>query len=192
MNNNIVKLTVFLLIVTAVSGMAIGAVNGITAPEIAKQKEAALQNGYKEVYAAADEYIARDYSGKEGAISDLIIANQGGKEKGVIYLVQTKGYGGTLEFLVGFDLTSETITGIKILTQNETAGLGANCKTPWFAQRFVDKSADKALQVVKVESSAGHEIQAITAATITSTAVVDGVNAARADFEANYAGRTGQ
>jgi electron transport complex protein RnfG len=53
-------------------------------------------------------------------------------------------------------------------------------------ERFAGKAASQELKLVKTETSAEDEVQAITASTITSTAVVAGVNAARADFAANY------
>ena len=48
------------------------------------------------------------------------------------------------------------------------------------------KSAAEDLAVVKVETTDPGEVQAITAATITSNGVTAGVNAARQDFAANY------
>ena len=87
---------------------------------------------------------------------------------------------------VGFDIAEKQVTGIKILSQAETPGLGANCANTWFAERYMGKSAAEDLAVVKVETTDPGEVQAITAATITSNGVTAGVNAARQDFAANY------
>ena len=78
------------------------------------------------------------------------------------------------------------ITGVKVLNQSETPGLGANCTNAWFSERYIGKTAEQDLTVVKVETSSPAEVQAITAATITSAAITDGVNAARQDFAASY------
>ena len=91
--------------------------------------------------------------------------------------------------LVGFDIATGSIKGLKILSQGETPGLGGNCVQPWFAERFSGKTADRELKIVKVGTSEADEVQAITASTITSTAVVAGVNAARADFAAKHGGK---
>ncbi|MEA4891504.1 MAG: RnfABCDGE type electron transport complex subunit G [Peptococcaceae bacterium] len=186
MKNKIVHLTVFLLLVTGISGLAIGYVNGVTAPVIAAQDAQKLKEGYAEVYPDADDYKESTYTGTEKAITGLVTAVKGGEEAGVLYVVDASGYGGTVQILVGFDIAGKTVTGIKVLNQSETPGLGANCANAWFAQRYIGKSAEKDLTVVKVETADPGEVQAITAATITSQGVTDGVNIARRDFAANY------
>ncbi|MEL7622906.1 MAG: FMN-binding protein [Clostridiales bacterium] len=184
--NKIIKLTVFLLVVTGVAGLAIGYVNGITAPVIAIQEEERLRQGYGEIYPGADEYEALSDQSDSETIESVILAKKGQDTAGVLYIVTPKGYGGAMKILVGFDIAGQKITGIKILNQAETPGLGANCVQSWFTERFQDKTAASDLKVVKVETEAADEIQAITAATITTKAVADGVNAARADFTAIY------
>ena len=69
------------------------------------------------------------------------------------------------------------ITGIEILSHSETPGLGANSTKLAFKNRFVGKSGT--LTVSKT-SNDGENVQAITAATITSKAVTSAVNAALA------------
>ncbi|MDR0468893.1 MAG: FMN-binding protein [Peptococcaceae bacterium] len=189
MKNKVVHLTVFLLAVAGICGLAIGSVNGVTAPIIAIQDEEKLMQGYSEVYPGAGEYIPQEYVGADSMITGTVIAANDGKTVGVIYVVESKGYGGKVGLLVGFDMGTGSTTGLKILSQSETPGLGGNCVKPWFMDRFAGKTAARELKLVKTETSAEDEVQAITASTITSTAVVAGVNAARADFAANYINR---
>ncbi|MCL1804965.1 MAG: FMN-binding protein [Clostridiales bacterium] len=184
----VAKLTLFLLLVTGICGAALGYVNSITAPVIAMQDEEKLLRGYEEVYPGADEYRPLGYDGPEGVIAGVVAAIKDGQVAGVLYMVEPKGYGGEIAMLVGFDAAMGKITGLKILSQGETPGLGGNCVQPWFAGRFAGKSAGRELRLVKVETSAEDEVQGITASTITSAAVLAGVNAARADFAANYGG----
>ena len=73
--------------------------------------------------------------------------------------------------------TSEgKVAGITIASHSETPGLGANAAEPEFLSRFYDKPIDKPLAVVTGDSGKADEVEAITGATITSKAVVDGVN----------------
>ena len=189
MNNKVFRLTLFLLLVTGICGAAIGYVNSITAPVIAMQDEEKLIQGYKEVFPGADDYKLQRYTGQDDTITGVVIAVKDGHRAGALYMVSPKGYGGEVKMLVGFDAKKGTVTGIKILSQEETPGLGGNCVQPWFAERFAGKTAARELTLVKSETSEEDEVQAITASTITSTAVVAGVNAARADFMSNYNGR---
>ena len=82
--------------------------------------------------------------------------------------------------MIGLDMEG-TITGIEILSHAETPGLGANATGEAFKSRFVGKAGEL---TVDKNSNDGQNIQAITAATITSKAVVSAVNAALAEFEA--------
>ena len=59
----------------------------------------------------------------------------------------------------------------------ETPGLGAKASDSSFKDQFSGKSASE-LALIKGSSSGENEISAISGATITSTAVTDGVNVA--------------
>jgi len=111
------------------------------------------------------------------------IAEKDNKEIGYVIRVQTKGYGGLINMLVGFDINGE-IKGVKILSHSETPGLGAKInevrageKVPWFLKQFEGKFA-KNLELK--DTSEG--IQAITGATISSNAVVSGIKKEVTEF----------
>ena len=186
MNNKIVRLTVFLLLVTGICGAAIGYVNGVTAPVIARQDAEKLLQGFAEVYPEADEYRVVADGGQDSILVSEIVAIRDGQTAGVLYMVAPKGYGGEISMLVGFDVAKGVTTGLKILNQSETPGLGGNCVQPSFTGRFAGKTASRELRLVAGETSASDEVQAITASTKTSGAVVAGVNAARAAFVEKY------
>ncbi|MDX9872684.1 MAG: FMN-binding protein [Clostridia bacterium] len=187
---SIIKLGVFLLVVAGVAGLAISYVNGITSPIIEQQMIENKLASFKEVYPDSDE--VRDETSKylndstNPVITEVNVAYQGGSPAGVIYGVAPNGYAGKIQILAGFDIASQKITVIKILSLSETPGLGAKATEPAFTDRFKDKDAASPLEVVKQEPAAGNEILAITASTITSKAVTDGVNAAREHFTANF------
>ena len=95
-----------------------------------------------------------------------------------MFTAGAKGYGGTVSVMVGIG-TDGAITGLEILSHAETPGLGANAVKPDFKDRFIGKSGE--LTVDKT-SNEGQNVQAITAATITSKAVVSAVNAITAAY----------
>ena len=72
------------------------------------------------------------------------------------------------------------ITGVEILSHGETPGLGANAVKPDFKNRFIGKSGQL---TVDKNSNDGQNVQAITAATITSKAVTGAVNAVTAAYQ---------
>ena len=64
-----------------------------------------------------------------------------------------------------------------MLSNSETAGLGAKCTEEEFAGQFAGKSANGIEYVKGGGASADNQIDAISGATITTNAVTEGVNA---------------
>lgn len=104
---------------------------------------------------------------------------------GYILPSKTKGYGGTMELLVAVDKDLKVIT-YKIVTSNETPGLGQNAAKEAFVSLFTGKTEDH-LTVTK-DSSDKDDIQAMSGATITSKAVTLGVKNAVEEVKAYLEG----
>ena len=86
------------------------------------------------------------------------------------------GYADRIEVLIGFNANTEKITGLFILDQKETPGLGNKIIHRQWRSQFVDKDTGLPLTVVKGKSSAPQEIDAINGATISSKSVVNIIN----------------
>ncbi|MBI4982205.1 MAG: RnfABCDGE type electron transport complex subunit G [Candidatus Omnitrophica bacterium] len=83
---------------------------------------------------------------------------------GVAFKAIGKGYSSNIETMVGM-FKNGTVNSIKVLSQNETPGLGTNIAEKDFTGRFVDKNI----------KDLGN-VQAITGATISSRAVINSVD----------------
>ena len=94
----------------------------------------------------------------------------------VVLVTSSEGYGGDIQIAVGMD-TDYKITGLSFLTLNETAGLGMEADTDAFKQQFIGKSVDQ-FTYTKTGSTQDSEIDALSGATITTSAVTNAVNAA--------------
>ena len=166
-----------LFLVTAVTGLILGLVQWTTAEAIrtaqGKEKDQALMS----VMPGAETFKAlKLVSGADPAVLGVEEALKGSETVGHCVTVTSKGYGGPVEIVVG--LTREgSVRAIQILSQSETPGLGAKAAEPFFFKQFENRER-LPLRVVKQTPSAPDEIQAISGATITSSAVVAGVNAA--------------
>ena len=115
----------------------------------------------------------------ENGLTYCVGTDESGEEVGYVFTAGAKGYGGTVSVMVGLDMDG-TITGVEILSHSETPGLGANAVKPDFKNRFIGKSGQL---IVDKNSNDGQNIQAITAATITSKAVTSAVNAVTAAYQ---------
>jgi electron transport complex protein RnfG len=93
-----------------------------------------------------------------------------------------QGYADKIEMLIGFDPVVEKITGIFVLDQKETPGLGNKIVTDEWRGQFNAKPTAAPLIAVKGKAKTDSEIDAITGATISSKAVTDTINTAVNDL----------
>jgi len=182
MNKFISKLTLTLLILCAICTALVAGAYGLTKDTIAARAAADVKASYKQVFPQLGDLTQEKAPG--GIIQDIKCSKEGGKVNGYIYTVTPSGYGGELTIMVGISSPDAKLTGIKVLKQNETPGLGAKSTEPQFSDQFAGKNLKSPLEVSK--QAKGEEIQAITAATITSRAVVKGVNEARDHYMKTY------
>ncbi len=87
-----------------------------------------------------------------------------------------QGYADKIDLLIGVDPGVKTLTGLFILDQKETPGLGNKITFPGWRRQFVGKSTARPLVVAKGTPGGGHTIDAITGATISSRSVTRIVN----------------
>ena len=96
----------------------------------------------------------------------------------------SKGFSGKISLMVGI-LADGTVNNISVLQHAETPGLGSKMTEPSFKDQFNNKNATSFNFNVKKD---GGDVDAITAATISSRAFCDAVNRALSTFENNKGG----
>jgi electron transport complex protein RnfG len=186
--STLINMLVALFVITAVSGGLLGFVYGMTKDAIAevdaKKNEAAIQAVLPldgEITYKADTMTYSE-NGVTMTFPCNLAYDQNGTFKGAAVKTSEGGFGGKIDMMVGF-LADGTIKGTSVLSHAETPGLGANM-TGKFKDQFVDKNpASFKLTVTKD----GGDVDAITAATITSRAFSKAVDKAYKAFEANKA-----
>lgn len=100
-----------------------------------------------------------------------------GSIKGYVFATTAKGYGGTIRVMTGIDIEG-FVTGVTILSMNETPGLGMNAQNPSFTDMYKQVVPEDGFDVVKSGTACDGHTVALTGATITSQAVTDAVNSA--------------
>ncbi len=183
-----------LFVITLISGLVLGGIYGMTKDTIEKQQMAAEIATYQEVYADAADFTKTDdltaavesfadtlaaaglNLGNAGVEKALEATDASGNVIGHLFNVYSNdGYGGAVRLSMGVTNEGE-ITGIGFLELNETAGLGMRAESPDFKNQFAGKTSDQ-LVLTKSGASSDDEIEALSGATITSTAVTNAVNA---------------
>lgn len=110
-------------------------------------------------------------------------AHDSGKAVGWVAKSSGQGYADKIELLIGFNPRMTAITGLFILNQKETPGLGNKITETTWRQQFIAKALDELLIVVKTGAKAPNEIDAITGATISSNSVCTIINNAISDLK---------
>ena len=164
-----------LLAVTAVTGIILGVVEHFTSAAIRQVELAAKNEAFKNVMPIAQTFEPMNLV-ENDSVLDIVQAKDSSGVVGWCMTVETKSYGGPLQFIAGITKDG-AVKAINILNHSDTPGLGARATEPEFYGQFTDKG-QLPLKVVKGSAGNPDEIAAISGATITSNAVVDGVNAA--------------
>ncbi len=201
------KDALILALITLVAGLLLGGVYELTKDARAKQEELAKNKAYMAVYENNAAYknmevdkftfdsvdlktlVGLDKVLKDKKLSDKVIIDslvkaldKDGNIVGYVFNVtSTESYSSSgISFSVGLDIKG-TVTGISILSIEETPGLGMKAKEDAFLNQYVDKSGQFAVNKDN-PSDDYNVIDAISGATVTSRAMTDGVNAARAAY----------
>lgn len=191
---SMLKEAAILFVITLISGCLLGLVYDVTKEPIAKAQAAAKEEASKEVFADAASFVLREDIDSETATAVVTEAgfkvsidevsealDAGGALLGyVITVTDHEGYGGDIQFSMGIR-TDGTLNGISILKISETAGLGMKAD-PVLKEQFAGKNAVQ-FSYTKTGAASEDQIDAISGATITTNAVVNGVNAGLTYFQ---------
>lgn len=162
MDSKYFNLIVVLVIISMFSGIVLAETYKITDPYIRLNAEKKQQKAVLEVMPGIERF--EDIS-KEG-LSVFQGFDSKGNKRGIAFIAEGNGFGGTIRMMVGFNPESNTLTGMTVLSHLETPGLGARIQESWFQEQFKGKSADDPF-------IAKQDIDAISGATISSKAVGD-------------------
>lgn len=169
--NKILKLSMVLFMVCAITAGILGVVNALTWERIdliTHQKE---YEAYALVLPSDSGYTAVDFD--KSAFPTVNTINQSNDGNGYVVTSTFSGAQGSITMACGVD-TDLKCSGISIIEHSETSGLGAvaaasSAAGDAFRAQFVGQDESIAL------SKAGGSIDALAGATITSTAITGAV-----------------
>ena len=163
-----------LILICVIVAAALGMTNELTKGPIAALTEKTELAARREVFPEAENFEEMVDTGAE--FSPYIAKDAAGETVGYVFTTTGSGYGGKIKVMTGIDMDGN-VTGISILSQSETVGLGANCEKESFREQFEQKIPAEGFSVYKKGTAAPEGgIEALTSATISSQAVVTAVN----------------
>lgn len=180
MKNNFIRYAATLAIICLAASGLLSIVYNVTQPKIAAQAKMEEESALKDVYPGAARFEPVE---DKGSVLYYKALNASGELLGYAFRAEKKGYSSVIVTMAGMDIEG-VIKRIRVLSQNETPGLGSRIEEvrqqetfwdvvfrkvriaqkprPWFQARFDGKSY-KALDC---------NAETITGATISSLAVI--------------------
>lgn len=171
---NMLKLTLFLALVSALCTGILAGVNELTKERIAAQALGAETSALSELYPDASDFtVIDDFEADEAGLVTSVYRVD---ESHYVFRVSSQGYSAPVTFLIGFDNDGNDSRYV-VLEQNDTAGIGDRIE----ADDYIDSMSGL---------STTDSFPLLSGATFTTTAVQDGVSAAVEVFNA-ITGSTG-
>ena len=187
----IIKLTVTLFVTCVIVAGALGWVNSVTEGPITAINKANTEAAMKQVVADPDnsefsdqlevtEDMTAAAASAGASVTEAYAVTVGGESDGYALKIVSSGSQGNIEMVVGVD-GEGTVTGVSIVDNSETAGIGSKVMNneplasgvPVLDQFVGMSAADAPLTV-------GSNVDAISGATVSTKGVTTGVNAALA------------
>lgn len=181
MKSTLFNMVAVLFCITLISSAGVGLVNMITVEPIAEAKQKAVNDAVLAVLPAFDNKEITDLEIDAMPIK-VYTATAEGKTVGYAVESMTKsGFNGVVKLMVGFAPSGEVLN-VNVIQQAETPGLGTKmCDegNPLISSiKGQNLEQKKLVNGVLAVTKDGGDIDALTAATISSRAYVDAVNRA--------------
>ena len=163
-------ITVKLFVICVVTASLLAVVNGLTKDKIEENIAMTKQSSIAKMFEG--DFEIRPYDGEFEGINEVNYVHMNDEHIGYVAEVAPNGFGGKIIIMVGVDKDG-AVVGVDVIDQSETPGIGTRIKDDEsFVARFV--GADN--------SSVG-EVDLLAGATISSTAVKDGVKTALSVYD---------
>ena len=175
------NMLIALMVITIVSGGVLGFVYSLTKPAIDQVEANKNLKAINEVLKSDVEIVKTETKEIDDLTYNLAFDAEGNFIGAAIKTYSKNGFGGKIELMVGM-FSNGIINKVSILSQAETPGLGANMVNDKFKGQF--DGVDPKTFILKVKKDGG-DVDAITAATISSRAVSEAIKKAADGFEAN-------
>jgi electron transport complex protein RnfG len=167
------KMAGVLGLVALFSGFLLAYVQDRTKAQIEENRTRALREAITSLIPEAQRYDTKVV----GEYKVYYVYDENGALSGYCILTSGSGYQGEIKILIALSKDLERLRGIQVLENVETPGLGGKISEPTFKDQFKGRKFRPQIQLVKGKApEEENEVQAITGATVSSSAVVRIIN----------------
>jgi Na+-translocating ferredoxin:NAD+ oxidoreductase subunit G len=177
--NTSIRMILVLTIISTLSGGLLSFWDSYTSQRIDEYRQEKIQEAVQQVLPETDKEEQR-----QAGDFTFYVGYQNGEMTGIAFMAEGGGFQDIISVMTGVTPDFERFTGITILEQKETPGLGTKivwdpsrkgCEA-WFTEQFEGKKTGDLYYVKNQEARGDSEIEAITGATISSNAVISILN----------------
>ncbi|MBO6046964.1 MAG: FMN-binding protein [Erysipelotrichaceae bacterium] len=175
---SIMKLGIVLALVAAISGGMLSYVYNLTNPIIEAANLQRREEQLTSIYDGGEEFVEiTDYIDQFSTITNCFKVVKDNTVEGYVYQMSVNGYGGKVTYLVALD-ESGIYKGYETIdVTTETSGFGSRVATDEMKAKVIGKDI-------------GSKLDALTGATITSSAVIRGIDDAVAHYQMLKGGKS--
>lgn len=156
-----------LLLICGLCGALVAGVNALTSPRIQRMEEETLQSTIHTLYPRSSELQSREIVLSQGSIERFFCyEDESGALCAYAAIVAPGGFNGAIRLCVAVSPRGEII-GVRVLSSGETPGVGDRACAPEYLQQY---------NGLRAPLSLGEKVDAVTGATISSRAILSGVN----------------
>ena len=181
MKSTLFNMVAILFCITLIASAGVGLVNMITIEPIAQAKQKAVDDAILAVLPTFDEKSATDFEIDDMPIKVYTATAEGQTVGYAVESMTKKGFNGVVKLMVGFAPSGEVLN-VNVIQQAETPGLGTKMCDE--GNPLISSIKGQNLETKKLVNGQlavtkdGGDVDALTAATISSRAYVDAVNRA--------------
>jgi electron transport complex protein RnfG len=162
------KTAAVLTIIASITALMMAVVNGLTAGRIADNLRADTETAMADLFPDAGSFEKLDISLTLPVTDVWRVAGNGNQTSGYCIFATVKGFKEEIDIIVGADTAGKCV-GVKILSFAETRGLGSRISEAGYLEQYIGKVSGMTIN---------HDVDAVAGATISSRALLEGVNAA--------------
>lgn len=173
-NNEIVILGLKLMTIAIVMALILSVVNQLTFKRIDQQIQQKKNEAMLKIFSGSEFIEITDLNGIKlnDKVSAVFKVTKDGSPAGYCVNVSSNGFGGAVELIVGVN-TNDKVEGVKVISASETPNIGTKALEESYLKNFINLPFP-----IKFNATTNQGVNAISGATITSTAVKNGINTA--------------
>jgi electron transport complex protein RnfG len=172
----ITKLVLVLVLICGISSAALTAARRVLEPRIEKQNDLFIRGpALNRLFAkpAAELLDNKAIFPIDNHPYPIFYLEDGGEITGLaVEAAGSGGYGGDIVVMIGMDMKRDRMLGLEIVRHSETPGVGSQVEKPSFRDQWKNLPINQSVAL----RTDGGQIDAISGATYSSKAVVNGTN----------------